>query len=457
MCKPRPESEDRAWVVEVTAMFHDTVLDVRQLSSGRATSYSIGDDPQATMQVPQGLPSPLFPLVHGTDQAFALHWFDGMEGEVVAGDRRWAMADMAQHAETRRTILGYEWPLARGAQCRVSLGPNTFLVRSVPRAEPVAGQIFSAGSRDDHVYNGLSALAHALVLLLVFSAPPWVRKRSPDLESRSLVAMIRPPPQDEELPEWIARPVEAPAVDRSAPTVHRGSRHRAPARPMDAEQARMRALVVARGAGLIGILDRASPGIRALFDKDPAIGEEARAALERLTGEAGPESYAPGGLGFGPLGGGGGTSGSGTIGWGGYGTIGPRGDPPSSGRDWVATTKGLARQPRVPDAGGGTTTVRGALDKEIIRRVIRRHINEVRYCYERELTADPSLAGRIAVQFTISGVGQVVTSVVQSSTVGNPAVEMCIANAVKRWIFPRPEGGGVVMVTYPFLLRAAGE
>jgi len=29
----------------------------------------------------------------------------------------------------------------------------------------------------------------------------------------------------------------------------------------------------------------------------------------------------------------------------------------------------------------------------------------------------------------------------------------CIAQAVKRWQFPKPEGGGSVIVTYPFVLE----
>ena len=59
-------------------------------------------------------------------------------------------------------------------------------------------------------------------------------------------------------------------------------------------------------------------------------------------------------------------------------------------------------------------------------------------------------------QFTISGTGQVLASVVQSSTMNNPTVEQCVAQAVRRWEFPKPEGGGIVIVSYPFVLKAAG-
>jgi TonB family protein len=94
--------------------------------------------------------------------------------------------------------------------------------------------------------------------------------------------------------------------------------------------------------------------------------------------------------------------------------------------------------------------VRGSLDKEIIRRVIRMHANEVKYCYEQELTRHPALSGRIAVQFTIAATGQVISSVLQSSTMGNPQVENCVVQAFRRWYFPYPTGGGIVLVSYPF-------
>ena len=34
-------------------------------------------------------------------------------------------------------------------------------------------------------------------------------------------------------------------------------------------------------------------------------------------------------------------------------------------------------------------------------------------------------------------------------------VGRCVAKAVKRWKFPRPPGGGMVLVTYPFNMDPA--
>jgi metallo-beta-lactamase class B len=76
----------------------------------------------------------------------------------------------------------------------------------------------------------------------------------------------------------------------------------------------------------------------------------------------------------------------------------------------------------------------------------------VKGCYEQELSKKPDLAGRMMVQFTIAATGQVIASVLQNSTMGNARVESCAVEVVRRWQFPKPLGGGIVIVSYPFVL-----
>jgi hypothetical protein len=49
----------------------------------------------------------------------------------------------------------------------------------------------------------------------------------------------------------------------------------------------------------------------------------------------------------------------------------------------------------------------------------------------------------------------VASSIVQS-TIGNSELEACIAGRVRTWKFPKPRGGGVAIVTYPFFFAAEG-
>lgn len=105
----------------------------------------------------------------------------------------------------------------------------------------------------------------------------------------------------------------------------------------------------------------------------------------------------------------------------------------------------------------GKTTVIGGLDREVILKVIRRHQNEIKFCYEGELKKDPALAGKVAVAWTIDASGLVSEVSVTESSLGSAAVERCILERIRRWRFPQPEGGGVVAVTFPWIFKAAGD
>ncbi|HLK88280.1 MAG TPA: TonB family protein [Polyangia bacterium] len=185
--------------------------------------------------------------------------------------------------------------------------------------------------------------------------------------------------------------------------------------------------------------------------RDTAVGNDAADVLGGLVGNQIGQAYGVGGLGLVGTGSGGGAS-EGTIGLGNLGTIGKSAGG-GNGSGYGRGAGGLGgRRARVPDVVPGQPEVRGPLDKEIIRRIIRRHVNEVKYCYEQELAQRPDLGGRIMVQFTIAASGQVIASMLQNSTMGNARVENCTVQAVRRWEFPKPIGGGIAIVSYPFVL-----
>jgi TonB family protein len=98
----------------------------------------------------------------------------------------------------------------------------------------------------------------------------------------------------------------------------------------------------------------------------------------------------------------------------------------------------------------GPGVLRGSLDKEDIRKEVRRHNAQLRGCYERALNHRPDLTGRITIRFAISPTGQVLSSGIQSSTINSAEVDDCTGRAVCDWRFPPPNGGGIVIVSYPF-------
>ncbi len=168
----------------------------------------------------------------------------------------------------------------------------------------------------------------------------------------------------------------------------------------------------AHNAGILGVLKQTeAPKVDSIFDQGAALGSGANDVLSGLIGNQVGESSGVGVLGLTGTGSGGGGTSEGTIGLGNLGTIGKGGGGQGNGSGYGRGAGGLGgRRVRTPDVVLGTAKVRGALDQEIVRRLVRRHINEVRYCYEQELTKAPNLGGRVLVQFTIAASGQVIAS-----------------------------------------------
>ena len=109
-----------------------------------------------------------------------------------------------------------------------------------------------------------------------------------------------------------------------------------------------------------------------------------------------------------------------------------------------------------PGVGAGDPIILGALDKSIIDRIVKKHLPQIRYCYQKELNKNPKLFGKIVVKFVISKEGAVSSASTKSSTMNNPIVEKCINSRFMRMRFPKPKGGGIVIVSYPFVFNAQG-
>ncbi len=151
----------------------------------------------------------------------------------------------------------------------------------------------------------------------------------------------------------------------------------------------------------------------------------------------------------------------------------------SSGRNWTGDAAGNGKGVSTGGVGGGKGTaglsnglaagktgsggvglideeseVTGGLDREIIAQYIKTQLGQILYCYERQLSANPDLYGKVAVKFTIAGTGHVESQLIGDTTLKNQPVEGCILNKVSKWKFPEPKGGTKVVVTYPFLFKS---
>ncbi|MBT8331512.1 MAG: AgmX/PglI C-terminal domain-containing protein, partial [Deltaproteobacteria bacterium] len=99
--------------------------------------------------------------------------------------------------------------------------------------------------------------------------------------------------------------------------------------------------------------------------------------------------------------------------------------------------------------------IRGGMSREAVKRVIEQHLDEITYCYETALISNPSLKGKITMEWKIRMSGGVGEVRIKSSTIKSPEIYGCIKSAIKTWQFPKPVGNEVV-VSYPFIFDIVG-
>ncbi|MCA9538743.1 MAG: AgmX/PglI C-terminal domain-containing protein, partial [Myxococcales bacterium] len=104
-----------------------------------------------------------------------------------------------------------------------------------------------------------------------------------------------------------------------------------------------------------------------------------------------------------------------------------------------------------PDAAPPT----GRVDKEAVRSAIQSARPVVADCYQQALAGNAELAGTLTVKFTVvskDDEGRIRDAEIEGEGIGNPFLEMCVLKALGDTSFPVPDGGGEVVVRYPFKL-----
>jgi TonB family protein len=118
----------------------------------------------------------------------------------------------------------------------------------------------------------------------------------------------------------------------------------------------------------------------------------------------------------------------------------------------IASGCGAAEPPTEPVKPG---IIRGSLSKALIRQVIHGQIAMIEQC--ADAYARPGGHGLIAVEFIIGTTGEITDAKIVESTLANERLEKCILAAPQYWHFPPPDGGGIVIVTYPFEISMPAE
>jgi len=102
----------------------------------------------------------------------------------------------------------------------------------------------------------------------------------------------------------------------------------------------------------------------------------------------------------------------------------------------------------VPGEGQG-------LDREEIKKVISLHTDAITDCYQVRMADEHGPKIDVSMAWVIGPDGNVSSATITKDTHPALGTGECVKAQVLRWRFPCPHGGGVVNVTFPWLMRPA--
>ena len=436
------EKKTQDKLLEIKVMWGGIVLDVRHFTGEQAVT--VGTHPEATFKMITALPG---------EQTFTLVSPGGAGGHVVNAERSMEM-------EIRRNgsvLESHQLPSAGAVRahalgiadrCRVLIGQLAFVIQYIKPA---------AGVKSKTLATADLALAKWFFVFLVVALGLWTAIQltpEPAADFTSYIknparyaGMILPTHQPDkkrfapiEKPEYIeVRSSKHAAYDKAE---HRNRKNGEAVNSREDYEQKVKDsplgwLKEIGGGGDEG--DGSVFGSTNLTSLEQELdGIEAPGMRDNKGfGGMGTRSGKPGGPGS-------------DLGLGGMGPFGP-GGPLGPGYDSVDIVRTTKKPIEVKRDKEGTRLYGDGLSKSLVGEYLGRYWSQFKWCYSRELDKDPNLYGKVTVTFTISNKGRVSEASVLNSSMNDMNVESCVLRTIRRINFPPPDGGGEVIVTYPFL------
>lgn len=465
----------RGKMLEVSQVFGDSIMGVRHFSKsakvrvGAAIETSVKMFGVKVAEIPEAL-APVVPIVTlslGTTEenwknpfyvpaeflpndnyvlfenvggAWVCNITDKWAGFVDQGETRKTFQELIASGQARKGASGYQIEVSEDARLVVDLGSTIFVAH---QAYPGKKAVVAFGESIDYPFLAMVFFG-LFVTGMFFGAmtlvpPPEVTEQ--EIDPRLVEMLLEKEKPEEKLPDKNPDAGEGAKAKKEEGKVGKKDAKMDKAKGEKVEKMKMDR-EVAENAGLLGALRDDSSLDSSL--SNTGLSGAMNNGIGGLIGAKGTQ------MGSGGLGGrGGGLGGGGSAdGLGGMGTRG-RGSG-ASGYGSGGGNFGDRGEGAIAGVGGDPIVL-GALDKSLIDAVIKRNMAAIRYCYQRELTKNPSLGGKITVKFVIAADGTVSQATTKATTMNNPAVESCINGRFARFQFPQPKGGGVVIVSYPFI------
>jgi len=418
---------------------------------------------------------PAFPLVRSTGTDWTFNFMRNWPGDVTVDGRTETLEQVAAAGRASGSSAApgaYEMQIPLNARIKVDIGENTFLINSVPPPRRHPASLLATLDTRFFGYLGGAALGAAGVLALLWAIPPEESNTFVEnppklstqatLENKANEAVEQPEEEDKNKDD--GKESGGTGTKTMGPEGKMGKkdykgpdgRYNIMDRGADKGLGMQKAAERGANSGIVGALARmegdAFGHITGQLPFSSGFGD--RDIQGGLTGDSFGEATGGWGTGVSGEGWGGGGTGRGTIGLGNYGTLGWGKGTGTGFGTGSGSGSGRGHTKRRPAVNLGQAEGVGDLDREMIRREIRKNKSKFEYCYEKQLLAKPNLEGTVGTQFTILGTGSVRAA--RANGV-DPTVSSCVAQVLSGIQFPKPTGGGVVNVSYPFTFRQAGE
>ena len=449
--------------VELRLLWGDTILDAATWVKPKKPIL-VGETPKCVMRL-EGLPVPEFPVLRYEGGEYRFTFARGMTGVVEEKGVRTAFGELvkSRKASADDTIQSAYWvQVPKAGAVRAEVGGKLAIEARAKKPTKVKSAPF--WEKINYQFLNLFLVLFFLQAGFIVAAnnfPYDTDVLADDLfknPSRMAKFVIKPP-EVQPKPQGPKGETEKSESGEAAEK-HKGEEGQMGKKDAPKTNARSapkaidpNAKDIVKRTGLLAALGRGGGGLSTVFGSG-GLGGDLRGAVGNMFGPVVGDSYGLGGLGIRGSGSGGGGQGE-TIGIGAVGTKGRGGGLGSYGTG----VGGLGKKgDRDVNISTGTAVVMGSVDRELIRKVIQDHAAQIRYCYEQQLAVNPRLQGKVSVKWVINGDGSASNPQIDHSgtTLEDGKVHECMMSRITSWAFPKPKGGGIAVITYPWILRSSG-
>jgi outer membrane biosynthesis protein TonB len=441
--KPRP-TENRPKILRIGVILGDKIVEERLVRD--RGPVTIGQSAKNTFAVPSPeLPRSwtLFQVDHKTN-LYQLTVADSMDGRISEAGQVQTIAQLKASGRVAKQGQAWVVPLTEAARGKVVVGEMTLLFQFVqappvqPRPQLPHSVRGSLADRIDPylaVIMSVSLVAHGLTWAyckyIVEEPPPPPPDVIPDQFARVVIERPKPiQPKEELKKDDKATGAEKKADDKKARALE-PKKEPAPVDRQSIEEkvasaAPLRVLnqLGARGNGPLGNL---TGDKQAWEDLDKGLSKVGSGNVVASVGTTSGQTIRG--------------AGNSDVATGKeVGVTGPTGPAATGGEKVEKEVKVQGRTESFQDIEAA------GLDPDVVSKTIKsRYQGRVNACYQRALKTNPTLRGRVDLEFTVGPAGNVVKSNAKGFDGG---VDDCINREARTWRFNKPEGPATFALTF---------